>query len=568
MLYSSLHRAAAAPMPSPVAPESQVLVAGTASASVTFTHPGAPPGTVYALNVLDEADNEVEPDSGSGLGPWVFPANDAQSYRAILTASAPDGQVTSATALVVVEPEVFVPLAWAPPAAVSVAAGNTSGVVTWTTPTGGEDPYTYDPVGIVADTAGASTTAAISTSGAGAGSTTVTGLVNGQTVVLQRTVTDDSGATRTIQAAVTVAATAASITPGTAPANQSLAAGTTVATIGTWGAPSGGTGPYTYALTDPTGGTTISGSGLGPWVAAGLTDGVTYAFLLTITDSLGAKGYSVVTIAVAASPSMGEWEVIGETLFTDADWTALSSADAGIAAPQHTIYGADGTTVRATIRNASAQARTVSIAPSSVGVKLVNGTAGASPAIGLWPATWDTLRASSRRDVHLLQIRATGYEPAGSGTFVHFLGFSTGTLATTPLMGLRITNTGSNVLISAYSYYLGGSPVAVRTVTAGVDRRWSVDLQLVIIDGGARHRLYVTVNPGTEWAPPETGIRATVDNASGVMTLGEASTPPAYNASSAGSRMAAVAYHDGTATVGSGIEIQALRYLRLPNGSR
>jgi len=459
-------------------------------------------------------------------------------------------------------------LAWAAPAATLVTAGTTSGAVTWATPTGGTPGYTYGAAGIVSDSAGASSTATVATAGTAPGATTVSGLVNGQTVVIQRTATDAEGAQVTVQAAVTVAATAAGVTPGTAPAGQSLAAGTTSATIGTWGAPSGGTPGYTYAVTDPTGATTISGSGLGPWTVDGLTDGVTYAFLLTITDSASAKGYSVVTIAVAASETAGQWEVVGETFYTDADWTALSSTDATVAAPQHTLYGADGTTVRALIRNTSTQARTLSLTPSGAGLKLVNGTAAASPSVGLWPANWDILRAGSRRNAHLLQVRATGYEPAGSGAFVHILGFSTGSGAASPLMGIRVTNTGSNLLISAYSYFLSGSASA-RTITAGADRRWSVDMQLVIIDGGSSHRLYITPSPADGWAPPETGaIRATVGQNSAVFTLGDLSTATDWFGASQSARAAVVPYHDGTATTGAGIEITATRYLRLINGSR
>jgi hypothetical protein len=461
-------------------------------------------------------------------------------------------------------------LAWAAPAAAVVAAGVTSATITWATPTGGAGGYTYSSPGIAYDSAGASSTVTLSTSGSGAGATVVSGMVNGQTVLLQRTVTDSDGTVVPVQGAATVAATATAITAGTAPAGQSLAAGTTSATIGTWGAPSGGTAPYTYVVTELGGsGVTISGSGLGPYTVAGLTDGVTYAFLLTISDSAGTplKGISVVTISVAASTAAGEWQVIGETTYTDANWTALSSTDTSTAAPQHTLYAADGTTVRALVRNSSAQARTLSLSPSAAGVKLVNGSTAASPSIGLWPADWDTLRGASRRDAHLLQVRATGYEPAGSGAFVHIVGFSTGSTAASPLMGIRVTNTGSNLLISAYSYFLGGS-ASVRTITAGADRRWTVDLQLVIIDGGARHRLYITPSPATGWAPPETGIRATVDHNSGVMTLGDASVAASWFGTSQSARTAVVAYHDGTATTGAAVEITATRYLRLVNGSR
>jgi hypothetical protein len=466
-------------------------------------------------------------------------------------------------------PETAEALAWAAPAAAVVAAGVTSATITWATPTGGAGGYSYSAAGVVYDSTGASTTASLSTSGSGAGATTVSGLVNGQTVVVQRTVTDGDGATLAVQGAATVAATAASVTPGTAPAGQSLAAGTTNVTIGTWGSPSGGTGPYTYAVTELGGsGVTIGGSSLGPWTASGLTDGVTYAFLLTVTDSLSAKGYSVVTVSVASSTAASEWGVVDELDFTDADWTALSSTDAtaSTAAWQHTLYAADGTTPRAYVRNNSTQARTLSLSPSGSGLVLVNGTTTATPSVAVWPAGWNTLRAASRRDAWLIEAIIQGEEPSGSSTFVHVFGISTGSTNASPLTGASARNTTSNTSLRAASYISSFAETTVSTITAGATRLYTAACQVTIKDSG-RHTVYFTTNT-TAFQEPETGLRVHAQTSSTTISAVNADTTASASwfDSTIGGRTAFVLFHDGVATSGSAVRLLKLRLLRKVNG--
>lgn len=461
------------------------------------------------------------------------------------------------------------PLSWAAPAAVLVTAGTTSGTVTWAAAEDGAGGYTYSAAGVVADSAGASSTATVSTAGTAPGTTTVSGLVNGQTIVIQRTVTDSDGATVTVQAAVTVAATAAGVTPGTAPAGQALAAGTTSATIGTWGSPSGGTGPYTYAVTDPSGGTTIGGSGLGPWTAAGLTDGVTYAFLLTITDSLGAKGYSVVTVSVAAAASTGEWVVVDSLRFDDGNWTAVTSTSTAqsSSAFQLTLYAADGTTPRAYVYNNLAIARTVTL--DADGLTLVNGTSAVAPAFGVWPAGWDALRSGSRADAWLIEALVEGEEPAGSGTFIHMQGISTATStpAATPTTGFRAGNSSTNISVVATSYIAAFDSVAVRTVAPAPNRSYAASVQVTIADS-RRHDVFIT--PGaTDFCEPQTGLRVRVQGASSSLSAVGAENPTsaAWFGTSVSARTKWWLYHDGTATSGSFVRVVGLRLLRKPQGS-
>ena len=565
--YIAVDPPGGADLTAPTPPAVQSLAGGTTTASATWTHSGAPAGTTYACAVRG-SDGSTPTASGSNLGPWTWTVADGIAYAATLTASS-GGQTSRSDALVNVGDAPA--LAWAAPAAAAVAAGTTSATITWATPTGGTAPYSYSAASVVYDSTGASSTASLSTSGAGAGATTVSGLVNGQTVVLQRTVTDADGTALPVQGAATVAATAASVTPGTAPAAQSLTAGTTSVTIGTWGSPTGGTGPYTYAVTELGGsGVTIGGSGLGPWTAAGLTDGVTYAFLLTVTDSLSAKGYSVVTVSVAPGATAGGWEVVDEVDFTDANWTAASttSTTASTTAWYLTIYAADGVTPRAYVRNNNTETRTLSLSPSGVGLQLVNGGTTQAPTVAVWPAGWGALRSGSRRDAWMIEAVMESEEPTGSAAFTHAAGITTAaTAVSTPAVGVRCTNSGSNLLLSAYSYIGGFAAASVRTVTAGATRiaRWS---QQCTICDFRRHDVYITEG-ATDYRDPETGLRVRTGAASTAITSvgADVTTSSAWGGTGIGDRTAFALYHDGSATSGSALRLRKLRLLRKPLGS-
>lgn len=93
-----------ADLTAPTPPAAQSLASTATTASVTYTHPGAPGGTTYALTVTDEADASVTPSSGSGLGPYVFPVASGKAYKARLRATGTDGQVADGVALVMVQP--------------------------------------------------------------------------------------------------------------------------------------------------------------------------------------------------------------------------------------------------------------------------------------------------------------------------------------------------------------------------------------------------------------------------------------------------------------------------------
>lgn len=548
---------------------------GTATVTRTWTHPGAPAsGITYVLVVTDTATgNAITPVSGSGLGPYVIPVSDDLGAMAVLTAVRTLDLQRAAADPHWIEVSESPALSWAAPATTAVAAGNTSAVLTWTTPTGGTAPYEYSDPGVVYDTQAASTTVSLSTAGAGAGATTVSGLINGQTVLLQRTVTDAAGTMRIVQGAVTVSATAAGVTAGTAPAGQALAAGTTAVTIGTWGAPSGGTGPYSYAVTELAGsGVTITGSGLGAWSASGLTDGVTYVFLLTITDSLSAKGYSVVTVSVSPSSALGGYELLDEVDFTDADWTAttITATTASTSAWYATLMAADGTTPRVYLYNNMTDARTITLSPSGNGLQLANGGTTLNPTIGVWPAGWTPLLGGSRRDAWMIEAVMEGEEPAGSGTFTHMLGISVDgtTMATPPGTGFRVKESGASMIVRAFSYISGFTEQAVQSVTTGATRVWRAAAQITVCDQ-RRHDVFFNIG-ATDFRDPETGQRVRVQSSSTSMTAPGADVVAtfAWFATTIQNRLKFWMYHDGVATSGSYIRLRKLRLLRMPRGSR
>lgn len=476
------------------------------------------------------------------------------------------------TSLAQVAPQSEDPLAWAAPAAATAAAGQTSATITWAAATGGAGGYTYSAASVVYDSQGASTTASVSTSGSGAGTTTVSGLVNGQTVVVSRTATDSDGVAVQAQGVAAIAAAAATLTLSSAPAGQTLAAGTASATLGTWGAATGGTPAYSYAVTELSGGgTTISGSGLGPHNVTGLTDGQTYAYLMTATDSLGAKGYSVVTVSVAAGTGLGAWEELARCDFTDADWTALSSTDATVNASawQHVLYAADGVTPRAYVLNGSSQARTLGLAPSGSGLSLTNGTSTATPSVFVWPANWTALLGASRRDAWLIEAIIEGEEPAGSGTFAHVQGVSNGSgnANASPTTGYIARNTGSNTIFRAASYITAFDEQTIQTVTAGATRLYRASVQVTITDF-RRHDVHSTLGV-TDYQDPQTGQRVRVQSASTSMSAvgAEAPTSASWGGTSIGGRTKWGMWHDGTATSGSRVRLRKLRLLRMPLGS-
>ncbi|NBW77129.1 MAG: hypothetical protein EBR34_15240 [Sphingomonadaceae bacterium] len=292
---------------------------------------------------------------------------------------------------------------------------------------------------------------------------------------------------------------------------------------------------------------------------------------MTITDSLSAKGYSVVTVAVAKSATAGSWIVVDSIDFTDANWTALSSTDAtaSTTAWQHTLYASDGVTPRAYVYNNVTDGRTLSLSPSGQGLTLVNSAITVQPTIGIWPAGWNSLRGGSRKDAWMMEAIFAGDEPSGVSGFVHacHLSTNTTTAVSTPGTGLRVINTSGNINLRAASYISAFADQAIQTLTAGATRAYTCGVQVTIADS-RRHDVFI--RPGaTDFGDPESGQRVRVQATSTAMTApgADVTTSASWFATSISARAKCWLYHDGSATSGSNVRLLKVRLLRKINGS-
>lgn len=546
-------------------------------ASVTITLPtgGSAPYSVTATLCQDKDGNIISTSAPSSFV-RTFPVSQNKSYLLTVELSDSAGQKTYSSYLVSVAKAPS--LAWAPPTSVSRPSGSTTATITWNSAIGGVSPYTYSASTLAYDSLG-SYSATVSDAGL---TSSVSGLANGSTYLFNRTVTDASGSSVTIQAAVVVASAVSSITPGNGPLNQVLAAGTTSAVIGTWSPASGGTAPYTYVLSEPTGnGAVISGSGLGSYSTTGLTNGRTYAFQLEITDSLGAKGYSVVTISIAyAVPS---WTIVREIDFTDANWTALNSTDAtaSTAAPQHILYASDGVTPRAQVWNNTAQARRLRIDPSSTGLALITTNTAATPSIKVIALdasganVFSTLNFAD--DLIKVEYIIEGEEPVGTGSFSHLSSFSVSQTNGANQHGFRVINSGSNI----QPYRRGWTTTLVDTIDGaaivpGSSRKYQAQIEIYIT--GSRTietygRYGTSTAPLTDLAAiPRSGRYFFHEAASQVHTT--APVLQAFSSTTSTNGWGIMLYEDGsfidagTANLLSRLTLKKMRISRLPNGSK
>lgn len=459
------------PIPQIVPPARQSLPSSATTASVTFTQPGAPGGTTYSITISNVTDGlSVVPSSGSGLGPYVFPVATDKDYIAVLTATAPDGQIASNVAQVAVSG--FPPFTGTNPNPQQLVAGTTTANVTFSAPTGGDGTYTIKTFELIYD----STDAYSATeTGSGLGPYAISGLTSGGTYVFGLMFQDGQGQLFQAQAAISVNATVAPITFSSTPANQTLPATATSAVIGTWGAPSGGTGPYTYVLT-PLGvvGVTVTGSDLGPYSVLNLSAGTTYIFQITATDSLGAKGYSIVTIVTEAATA--NWIVVQETDFTDTNWASVDTTDttASTTVPQLTLYAADGVTARAQVWNNTAQARRLILSPG-VGLTLATTDTGASPSIKVVPlgANGQNVFQNLNYTNDMIKVELLGFtdENAGTAAFVRLFGITSAFTNTSIQHGFRLANSGSGVIPQRRSWLGSAVDVSQPVYTTGATRK-------------------------------------------------------------------------------------------------
>jgi hypothetical protein len=372
-------------------------------------------------------------------------------------------------------------LAWVAPTTVTSNSGTTTQVITFNPPTGGRPPYTYGTPTVSYD----STETGYATVSRSDLDCTVINLVDNATYVISLTATDSEGSVISVEGTIVVLAGVNAITFASRPSNQTLEPEVIYTSLSAWGSPSGGTAPYTYAVTEPTGrGVTITGSGLGPYIVDGLTSGRSYVILMTVTDSLGAKGYSAVSVSVGYAPS--GWSVVADIDFTDSNWTALNSTDntSNSGAVQHTIYGSDGTTPRVQIWNTTTQSRRLRIDPSSTGLTLRSMLASNTPSIKVVPV--DALnrpifpQLDWTNDIIKVEFHVESEEPYSNLTYVNLACFSSAAVNGAIQHGYRIVGSGYLIYPQRRSWHSSATDVTQSTVSPGSTRKCQLQMEMYI----------------------------------------------------------------------------------------
>jgi hypothetical protein len=469
--------------------------------------------------------------------------------------------------------EVEVPaLAWVAPTTVTSNSGTTTQTITFNPPTGGVAPYTYGTPTISYD----STETGYATVSRSGLVCTAIDLVDNATYVISLTATDSEGTVISVEGTIVVLAGVNAITFASKPADQSLEPEVIYTSLSAWGSPSGGTGPYTYAVTEPTGrGVTITGSGLGPYIIDGLTSGRSYVLLMTVTDSLGAKGYSAVSVSVAYAPS--GWSVVADIDFTDSNWTALNSTDAtsNSGSPQHTIYGSDGTTPRVQIWNTTTQGRRLKIDPSSTGLTLRSTLAVNSPSVKVVPV--DALnrpifpQLDWTNDIIKVEFHAETEEPYSNLTYVNLICFSSAAVNGSIQHGYRVVGSGYLIYPQRRSWHSSATDVTQSTISPGSTRKVQLQMELYVT-GSRTIESYGREGVSVDTFTPTPRTGKYYFHQSVAQTMATVPTKVSFTTTSVGG-WGIILYHDGSAvdsdTPGSlsRTTLKRLRISRLAGGA-
>lgn len=309
----------------PVSPSRIELPVGTTNTgSVTWTHASPPDSPIYTLSVICITDGTTVTPSGSNLT-WSWAVETDKAYVATLTCTS-GGFSASATPLGVVvaaQPE----LSLGSPSPVTIAAGTTTGTITWPAASGGTAPYTYAAV-ITGDSTGAFTTYI---SGVSTRDVSLAALTNGQFLQVTMTVTDAAGRTDSSDGYVLVASSAAgTMTPGAFPATQNLASTATTATIEFNAVGGTFTAPVSYVATVVSGPGAASNSGTTATLT-GLSPGGATLVRLRATDSNGtprtADAFALVNVAASAASPLVWQKLVGFDLKAQGTVNFVSGAN-------------------------------------------------------------------------------------------------------------------------------------------------------------------------------------------------------------------------------------------------
>jgi hypothetical protein len=296
----------------PGAPTNVLATSGHVSATVTWTAPSSPGGSAISLYTVTATDS-ASPARGGQTCTWTSGAlsctlsglTNGDSYSFSVTATNSLGAGVASTPSNAVIPAVSVPSA---PTSLVATPGSASVVLSWPAPSNGGSPITgynlYEGISSGGENYAVPVNGATLISGT---TTTVSGLTNAQKYYF------------TIKAVNSIGPSAASseiwaIPAGTvpsAPTAVNATPGHASATV-TWTAPNpGGSAISRYTVTALDSTTVAKGSQTCTWTSGalscslnGLTNGDSYTFSVTATNSVGTSAASSVSNAVIPAVSV------------------------------------------------------------------------------------------------------------------------------------------------------------------------------------------------------------------------------------------------------------------------
>ena len=333
------------PAAPPGAPTGVTATAGNEQATVSWTAPSSNGGSPITGYTVTASNGATASASATARSATVTGLTNGTSYTFTVRAANAIGSSAASAASSAVTPA-------GPPGApvlTALAPGDRQVTVTWAAPSdnGGSAIIGYT---ITVEPGGATYTAAAS-----ATSATVTGL------------TDGTGYTFTVTAANALGAgppsdAAGPVTPVTVPGAPTAVTATPADKTATvsWTAPSAyGNQVIGYTVTASPGGATVTVAGTSTAATVtGLTDGTSYTFTVTATDSAGTGPASAASNAVTPGPVPGPpTQVLATAGSTTANvsWTAPASAG-GSAISGYTVTATPGgvtVTVAGTVTSAT-----------------------------------------------------------------------------------------------------------------------------------------------------------------------------------------------------------------------
>jgi plastocyanin len=443
---------AVTPATTPDAPTNVTATGGVASAGVSWSAPAFNGGSaITSYTVTSSPGGQTATVDGSTLNATVTGLTNGTRYTFTVTATNVVGTGPASAPSNPVTPAATVPDA---PTNVSATPGPGSATVTWQAPFDGGSPIsqytvTSSPGGVTATVNGSTLTAS------------VTGLTNGTQYTFTVTATNGVG---TGPASAPSNPVTPSITAPGAPQNVTAAPHDSSATV-TWQAPAsdGGSPITSYTVTSSPGGitATVAGSTFSTTMI-GLTNGTSYTFTVTATNSVGTGPASAPSNAV--TPALLPGAPTGTAAVEGIDsaivsWRAPAS-DGGSPITSYTVTSSpDGVT--ATVNGSTLTAIVTGLTGGTAytfTVTATNATGDGPASAATSPVTpYDTItRAVSIGDAGISPVSA--FAKPGDTVTWSFVG-PANNHSVTDATGIGLYNTGLKPpgFSFSYSYFAAGN---------------------------------------------------------------------------------------------------------------